>query len=86
MGAAVSWAEPGRRNWIDADGAVFVIGSRRAGGMGTPEAIPFADRHAADGFVAENGGRAVALADIPESYVRPDGGGSEASGDLPAMN
>jgi copper chaperone NosL len=86
MAAAASWAEPGRANWIDADGAVFVIESRQAGGMGTPEAIPFGNADAAAAFVTANGGRAVRLADIPETYVRADGGGSEASGDTPAMN
>ncbi|BBE74435.1 nitrous oxide reductase accessory protein NosL [Oharaeibacter diazotrophicus] len=86
MAAAASWAEPGRGNWIDADGAVFVIESRRPGGMGTPEAIPFGSRGAADRFVAENGGRAVALAEIPVAYVRPGDAGVPAHGDMSAMN
>jgi copper chaperone NosL len=80
MGAAKSWSEPGRANWIDADKAVFVIGSRRLGGMGVPEAIPFSTALAAAEFVAAHGGRAMGLADIPEAYVRHDGAASADAG------
>lgn len=78
MGAAKSWSEPGRANWIDADKAVFVIGSRRLGGMGVPEAIPFSTALAAAEFVAAHGGRAMGLADIPEAYVRHEGEAASA--------
>ncbi|MBS1182386.1 MAG: NosL protein [Proteobacteria bacterium] len=71
MEKAPSWAEPGRDNWIDADAAVYVIGSRQAGAMGTPEAIPFGSRKAADDFVAREGGAIVKLADIPDTYLGP---------------
>lgn len=71
MAAAASWSEPGRDNWIDADTAFFVTGSRQLGGMGVPEAIPFASRAAAERFVAAEGGSIVALEEIPEAYVRP---------------
>lgn len=86
MGAAPSWSEPGRTNWIDAETAVFVIESRQTGGMGMPEAIPFGSKAAADRFVAANGGREVALADIPEAYVRPEGVPPDAAAAMPAMN
>ena len=69
MGKAPSWADPGIDNWIDADKAHFVIESRSRGGMGTPEAVPFGDEQSAKNFVAENGGRIVGLADIPDDYV-----------------
>ena len=59
--------EPG--TWIDANGALYVIGSDRMGGMGVPEAVPFATQEAAEGFVAAHGGRIVALTDVPESYI-----------------
>ena len=74
MARAESWAVPGDKAWTDADSAVFVIDSNRAGGMGMPEAVPFANRAGAEAFVAEAGGRIVALADVPESYVHPDVG------------
>lgn len=54
-------------NWIAADAAVYVVGAGVAGGMGAPEIVPFADRAAADAFIARYGGRAVALAGIPDS-------------------
>ena len=68
MGVA-RWDTPEPGTWIDANAAHYVIGSERMGGMGVPEAVPFAEREAAEGFVAAHGGRIVALADVPESYI-----------------
>ncbi len=68
MGVA-QWEAPEPGTWIDAAGASYVIGSDRMGGMGVPEAVPFATREAAERFVAEHGGRVVALTDVPESYI-----------------
>ena len=68
MGAA-QWDAPEPGTWIDAAGAHYVIGSDRMGGMGVPEAVPFAARDAAERFVADHGGRIVALADVPEGYI-----------------
>ena len=68
MGVA-QWDAPEPGTWIDANAAHFVIGSDRMGGMGVPEAVPFAARDAAERFVAAHGGRIVALADVPESYI-----------------
>lgn len=68
MGVA-RWEAPEPGTWIDANGAWYVIGSDRMGGMGVPEAVPFAARDAAEGFVAVHGGRIVALTDVPESYI-----------------
>ncbi len=72
MEKAASWGDPGTQNWIDGDAAYYVTGSGQLGGMGTPEAIPFGTKEAADAFAARKGGAVVRLADIPESYVRPD--------------
>lgn len=72
MARAESWAIPGSENWLSADAASLVIESDRPGGMGVPEAIPFADRAAALAFVAKHGGRVVGWDEVPESYVRPD--------------
>ena len=69
MGKAPSWADPGIDNWVDAEKALFVIESRSRGGMGTPEAVPFSEEQAAEKFVADNGGRIVDLAGIPDDYV-----------------
>ncbi|MCA0872502.1 nitrous oxide reductase accessory protein NosL [Seohaeicola saemankumensis] len=66
MGAAPSWARPGSQNWIAAAGAVFVVGSNVAGGMGAPEIVPFSDPAKAQGFVARYGGQPLALDDIPD--------------------
>ena len=68
MGRA-QWDAPEPGTWIDAAGAHYVIGSARMGGMGVPEAVPFAARDAAERFVAAHGGRIVALTDVPESYI-----------------
>lgn len=69
MGAALSWDEPGERNWIPAETAIFVIEAGVAGGMGAPEVVPFADPAAAEAFIARHGGRAVGLNEIPDSAV-----------------
>lgn len=77
MARAPSWAEPGATNWIDARKAFFVIESRKQGGMGAAEAVPFGDRAAADAFAAVNGGTVVTFAEIPSAYVL----GSDTPGD-----
>lgn len=69
MAKAPSWDKPGANNWVDARQASFVIGSRMQGGMGGDEAVPFSDKSAAERFVAENGGRVVAFAEVPKDYV-----------------
>lgn len=63
MGKAPSWDKPGDSNWILADDAIYVIESDQSGGMGGAEAIPFGDESAAKSFIAEHGGRTVALDD-----------------------
>ena len=57
MAQALSWEDPGATNWIDARKAFFVIESRKQGGMGAAEAVPFGNRAAADAFAAANGGQ-----------------------------
>ena len=69
MGRAQGWADPGIDNWVAADTAIYVIESRSRGGMGTPEAVPFAQESAAEKFAEENGGRLVRLDQIPDDYV-----------------
>jgi copper chaperone NosL len=69
MGAAPSWENPGADNWISADDALYVIGATVAGGMGAPELVPFADRAAAEDFVARNGGEILALAAVTDDVV-----------------
>jgi len=65
MGAAPTWAEPGISNWIPAEDAFFVVGADVAGGMGAPEIVPFSDPESAQDFIAQYGGEAVRLPDIP---------------------
>jgi copper chaperone NosL len=77
MARATSWEEPGATNWIDARKALFVIESRKQGGMGAAEAVPFGNRESAEAFAAANGGRVVTLAQIPRAYVL----GSDTAGD-----
>jgi copper chaperone NosL len=77
MARAASWEDPGATNWIDARKAFFVIESRKQGGMGAAEAVPFGNRAAADGFAVANGGRVVGFAEIPGAYVL----GSDTAGE-----
>ncbi|WP_417607738.1 nitrous oxide reductase accessory protein NosL [Primorskyibacter flagellatus] len=70
MGAqGARWTDPGTTNWIAADSAHFVVGSRALGGMGTPEIVPFADVTKANSFAAKNGGQVLGLAEIPDAAV-----------------
>lgn len=69
MGAAVSWSEPGKDNWIDAASAYFVVGSDAIGGMGAPELAPFAEMEKAQDFADERGGEVLRLADISAETV-----------------
>ena len=56
--------------WLDIEQAIFVIDSRRKGGMGMPEAIPFSDKHSAQDFVSEHGGKIInSMGDIPTEYL-----------------
>ncbi len=67
MGAAASWQAVGAGNWIAAEDAHFVIDAGVAGGMGAPEIVPFAERDAAQAFVARHGGHIVTLDTIPDA-------------------
>ena len=68
-GARKAGKKPGATNWIDARKAFFVIESRKQGGMGAAEAVPFGNRESADAFAAANGGKVVTFAQIPGAYV-----------------
>ncbi len=69
MANAASWADPGKENWIAVKDAYFVVESRRTGGMGAPEAVPFGSAEAAADFIAEHGGQTVRLEQITDDYV-----------------
>ena len=70
MGApGAAWDAPGEANWIEAEGAHFVVGGRAIGGMGAPEIVPFSDLDDAADFAAANGGQVMRLADIPDTAV-----------------
>ena len=63
------WDNPGVDNWIDAREAWYVIGSDREGGMGAPEAVPFATKPKAEEFAAQQGGVVYAFSAIPKDYI-----------------
>lgn len=69
MGRAAGWDDPGADNWTNAETAYFVTGADVTGGMGAPELVPFADRAAADAFIAAHGGEVLRLAEVPDAAV-----------------
>lgn len=72
MARAKSWEAPGIDNWVAVERAVFVVDSKKVGGMGVPELVPFSDKDAAAAFVAEHGGSIRELREIPdEAVLRP---------------
>jgi copper chaperone NosL len=80
MGKATNWEKPAPGTWIDAKRAYYVIGSRRQGGMGVDEAVPFGEEAQAKHFAAENGGRIVAFAAMPEDFILQYGDAEAAAG------
>ncbi|MCG8505264.1 MAG: nitrous oxide reductase accessory protein NosL [Sphingomonadales bacterium] len=68
------WDAPEPGTWTDARTAYYVIGSGRIGGMGAPEAVPFAARAAAEALAAAEGGSVVAFGDIPADAILGDDG------------
>lgn len=68
MGRA-SWSSPEDDTWIEARDAWFVIGSNKVGGMGAPEAVPFAEQSAARTFAALHGGQVTGFSDLPSAAI-----------------
>lgn len=69
MGKATDWAQPESGTWVALQDAWLVIESRRMGGMGLPEVVPFGSAAAAEAYIAQQGGRVVRLAEVPPDYV-----------------
>ncbi|MCB1521601.1 MAG: nitrous oxide reductase accessory protein NosL [Hyphomicrobiaceae bacterium] len=69
MAKADSWSKPGIDNWAPAEDALYVVGSRVAGGMGAAELIPFGDPAAAEKFIRANGGTLLRLSQIPDTMI-----------------
>ena len=63
------WDQPEPDTWIDAEQALYVVGSDRKGGMGAPELAPFSQRPAAEAFVAEHGGQILAYEEITDERL-----------------
>lgn len=68
-----NWDNPGEDNWIDARNAWYVIHSELTGGMGKPEAVPFASQENAQTFAQKHGGKVFAFSDIPSDYIIESG-------------
>ncbi len=65
MAVAQSWEKPEDDGiWIDLHDAYFVVGSRKIGGMGMPEFVPFSIKEKAIEFSRKHGGRVVRLSEI----------------------
>ena len=81
MVTAGSWERPRPGSWVPVDDAWFVIGSGRRGGMGGPEAVPFSREDAARAFAAEQGGKVMRLADVPDDYLFDPGAPAAGASD-----
>ena len=69
MGKATDWNQPEAGTWVEAHSAWFVLDSNMRGGMGAPEAVPFAAKPAAEAFQSIHGGTLAQLGDISDAYV-----------------
>jgi len=81
MGRVRNWEHPEPGTWVEARGAVFVIGSRKHGGMDENEAVPFSLEADARAFIARNGGRLVDFGKVPADYVLPRSDAATAGGE-----
>ena len=68
MGRA-DWERPDDSAWIDARRALYVVGSRRAGGMGAAELVPFGRREDAEAFARQQGGQVIGYERIPDAEI-----------------
>lgn len=59
------WDNPGQ--WLQAEDAIYVIGSDARGGMGAPEFVPFATAKAAREFIDARGGELRRFDEISEA-------------------
>lgn len=64
-----TWEKPAPGSWIQAEQALFVVESRRQGGMGGQELVPFRERTAAERFQKEHGGRILPFAEVTREMV-----------------
>ncbi|UKV13028.1 nitrous oxide reductase accessory protein NosL [Thalassospiraceae bacterium SW-3-3] len=69
MSKASEWNNVGPDNWIPATSAYYVVGSNKAGGMGSPELVPFSGHEDAMIFARQHGGRIMMLTDINDAMV-----------------
>lgn len=67
--ADANWVNPGLDNWINAYSAWYVLGSKKAGGMGIPETVPFSTKVKAVSFVKKHGGTIHKFDTIPQEYI-----------------
>ncbi len=68
-GATDDYADIAEGAWIEARKAHYVLGSEIQGGMGLPEAVPFADRGQAAVFAERYGGEVVSFDEVSPDFV-----------------
>lgn len=74
-----SWDRP-VGNWIDARAALYVVGSRKQGSMGSTFAS-FSSREDADAFVRAEGGRVVKFGQVtPDMLMMDSAAGNDSAG------
>lgn len=64
-----NWDNPGEDNWVEAKDSWFVLNSKRSGGMGAAEAVPFSTKKKAELFVTKEGGGIYSFSEIPKEYL-----------------
>ena len=68
-GATDDYADVAEGAWVEARDALYVLGSEIQGGMGLPEAVPFADRDQAAAFAERHGGEIVSFDEVSPDFV-----------------
>ena len=76
-----SWNQPGDEAWVKADDAWYVQGSKRTGGMGAAEWVPFSEKLKAEEFMTEFGlyERIFSMRNLSISFMQPSKDSPEAT-------
>lgn len=68
-GKVMNWENPVHARWIDGKKAIYVIESRKKGGMDLNEVVPFSDTSSAIKFIKMYSGRIVSFGDVSVEYI-----------------
>jgi len=79
-GEVLNWEKSAPAHWINGKEAIYVIESRKKGGMNLNEVVPFSDKTSALKFINKYAGRIVTFSEVSADYIFADPGGEQQNG------